>query len=540
MPPDLTGIHGPAIGFMDIGTNSIRVLVVRIGPGGTYTVLTQQKETVRLGDGGFERHTIQEQALQRAVLVASRFAEMARSFGAEQIVAVATCAAREALNKRVLIDRLYAQADLDVRVISGREEARLIYLGVASDARLGTDRALMIDVGGGSTEIIVGDECRHKMLESLKLGAIRLTNRFFKNKDAGNVNRRKYNSIKKHIRANAARAMQRLGDDQYERVIGSSGTILTLADIASRRFEGRPVERNQVIEYEQLQQVIDELLPMSVSERITVPGMSAKRGDIIVCGAAIVDTILESLGGAALVVSERSLRDGLLIDYLARVGHDGELGDMSYRMRSVLRLGRKCMFDEAHALHVARLALKLFDATRKAKLHKLGRAQRELLEFAALLHDIGSVLGYSGHRAHSYYFIRNAELLGFDDTEIATIATTALYHKKTFPRKSDPEFAVLGKSGQKVVKVLCVLLRVAESLDRSHAGVVRQVDVRPGKEGQVRLRIHADGECHLELWSLAVHRKAFMSVFGRRMSVELVDDAARGSPACPVRNGALA
>ncbi|MAE65057.1 MAG: hypothetical protein CMJ18_12375 [Phycisphaeraceae bacterium] len=529
MPSGHVESSDPIVGFMDIGTNSIRILVVRISPDGTYSILTEQKETARLGEGGFGRHVIQADALVRAVLIATRFADMARTFGADQIVAVATCAAREASNRRRLIDRLKRETDLDVRVISGREEARLIYLGVASDARLGADRALMIDIGGGSTELIIGNEYRHDMLESLKLGAIRMTNRYFKGKAADQVSRRKYETVRKQIRANGVRAIQRIGRHEYSRVIGSSGTITTLADMVSRRFHGRPLEKNQAIEHKQLQQVIHDLLPMTVTERVRIPGMSAKRGDIIVGGAAIIDTLLEALGGPPIVASDRTLRDGLLVDHLARIehhGHGGELGPMSNRMRSVMRLGRRCRFDEAHARHVARLALELFDVTEQAGMHELGRSERELLEFAALLHDIGSFLGYSGHRSHSYYFIRNAELLGFDDTEIATIATTALYHKKTFPRKSDPEFAALDKRSQQIVKVLCVLLRVAESLDRSHAGVVSRIELRTDDPGHARLLMHADGASHLEQWSVAVHRKAIRNVFGVELSVELVEHPA--------------
>ena len=519
MRSSLTDNAPRTVAFLDIGSNSMHILVVRIESNASYAVLTRQKESIRLGDGGFATYELQGEAIDQAVLVGTHFADMARSFGADQIVAVATSATREAVNKQIFLDRLQQSANMEVRVISGREEARLIYLGVASGANLGDRSALFIDVGGGSTEITVGNQHEHHFLDTIRLGAIRLTNMFLISGDAGPVSPDRYELIQQHVRTTSVRTVQALREQAFTDVIGSSGTIMTLGDIAAQRFENRPLQRHDSFTHEQLRDVIDMLAGMTLAERLKVPGMSAKRADIIIGGAAVFDTLMEDLGLERITVSDRSVRDGLLIDYLSRAAEPTDLQDGSYRMHSVLRLGRQCRFDEDHARHVTELSLELFDTAREAGLHDLGDWERELLRDAAMLHDIGTFVSYSNHRSHSYYMIRNAELLGFDETEIGIIANTALFHKKTYPRKRHAEFAAIDKRSQDVVRVLCVLLRIAESLDRAHAGIVHHARLRAESKKTVVLELEAAAECELEIWAMEVHLRAFERSFGYALEI---------------------
>jgi len=514
------------VAFIDLGTNSMRLLVARVEPDGSFGVLTQQKETVRLGEGEFATDELQPEAIERTVLVGRRFAEMARSFGAEHIVAVATSATREAGNRRVLTDRLRDEGGLDVRVISGREEARLIYLGVASGAKLHDETALFVDVGGGSTELIVGTRSEHLYLDTLRLGAIRLANLFFLPDDPNPVDGERRLLVERYVRAQIVRSVQRLREYDLDIAIGSSGTIQTLGDIAARRFLGRPLDRHDAFTRAQIRAVVDELAALPLDQRLRVPGMTPNRGDLIVPGGLVFDAVLAETGLERIVVSDRTLRDGLLMEYLARVDRDGEMEHLSFREQSVLRLARRCRVDLDHARHVVRLALDLFDSAADAGLHDLGAWERELLEHAGILHDVGSFLTYTNHRQHSYYFIRNAELLGLDDTEIGIIAATALFHKKTYPRKKHPEFAALDKRAQHVVRVLCVVLRIAESLDRSHSGVIRQARLTHGPTAHATLVLTARGDHELERWSVEAHAKAFRRTFGCALAIE-----SRPSPA---------
>jgi exopolyphosphatase/guanosine-5'-triphosphate,3'-diphosphate pyrophosphatase len=513
---------------MDIGTNSIRLLVVRIHPNHSYTILTQLKQMVRLGEGEFADQLLQPAAIDRAVLVSQQFAALARTYEVEDIIAVATAATREAVNQQVFVRRLRQEADLDVRVVSGLEEARLIYLGVASGVHLDTKQALFFDIGGGSTEVIIGTQREYHYLNSLKLGAMRLATPFLPAM-LEPVSPRLYEQLQHHVQHNMVHTLRELRTHRIDLAIGSSGTIENLADMATRLCLNRPRQRDDVLTHAHLKQVITALSALPLEERRKVPGLNPARADIIIAGAAIVDTLMQALALQEMRITDRGLRDGLLIDYLLKYGHMPLLEEMSVRRRSVLQLGRACHFHEAHAHTTARLALMLFDSARQAKLHRLGPWERELLEYAALLHHIGSFLTYSNYQAHTYYLIRNAELLGFDQTEVAIIATTALYHRKALPRKKHPESATLTKRAQQIVPILCVLLRLAENLDRSQTGNVHHVSLEAVDATQVILQVHAVQDCHIEIWGVQQHLAAFEKTFHRRLDINVVT-----ADACPV------
>jgi exopolyphosphatase/guanosine-5'-triphosphate,3'-diphosphate pyrophosphatase len=507
------------VAFLDMGTNSIRLLLVRINPNHTHTVLSQQREMVRLGDREFADQRLQPEAMHRAVLVCRRFAEMARLQKAKQIVAVATSATREARNQQDFLQLLRREARIEARVISGKEEARLIYLGVSSGLHLGEQRALFVDIGGGSTEVIVGDQKQYHQLETLKLGAIRLTQMFLAG-EHGRVEEAKYARMVRHVRNSAVRALQRLRQQRIELAVGSSGTIENLGDIAAQMAWNRRWQRDDVFSRDQLREAIAMLCSLPLAERRKTPGINPERADIILGGAAILDALMQELGLKEIRISDRGLREGLLVDYLARSGHASPTEETSVRMRSVLHLGRICGFDEPHARNVARLALEMFDSARELRLHRLGERERELLEYAALLHDVGAFLSYQNHHAHTYYLIRNADLLGFDQDQIAIVATTGLFHRKSFPRKKHEQFAELDGRSREIVRTLCAFLRIAEALDRSHAGVVRHARFRaPGRNGVV-LDVRSRQDCQLELWGAQNQEKAFEKAFQRPLAIE--------------------
>jgi len=514
---DVTPGGGKVVAFLDVGTNSVRLLVVRVQPNHYYTIITEQKEVARLGEGEFARQRLQPAAMDRATLICQKFAELARTFGAEEIIAVATAATREAENQLEFLHRLQRETGLDVRVISGREEARLIYQGVVSGLNLGERTAVFLDVGGGSTEVIVGNQTEYSFLDSLKLGAIRLSNLY--PAGTGAVTAASYAQLRNHAHNAAVRMLQHLEGRHFDLAIGSSGTIENLSEIAARRFLKRRRQRDDTFSYTQLQQVIDSLCALPLEERRKVPGLNPERADIIIAGATIFETLMGILHIPTFTFTERGLRDGLLVDYLARGEHAHLVTEMSVRERSVVQLGRTCAFDETHARTVARLALDLFDSARTSGLHPFGDQEREWLEYAALLHDIGTFLSYTNHHAHSYYFIRNADLLGFDQGETAIIAATAYFHRRPFPRPKHPEFAELDERPRQVVQILCVLLRMAESLDRSHVGVVRRARLLTIGKRRVTLDLEVDGDCQLELWGVQNHADAVEKAFGCRMTI---------------------
>lgn len=509
------------VAFMDIGTNSIRLLLVRINPNHSTNVLIQLKQTVRLGEGEFSDQVLQPEAIDRAVSVSQQFASIIRSYEADDVIAVATAATREAKNQREFVQRLQDAAQIDVRVVSGQEEARLIYLGVSSGFHLEDKQAFFIDIGGGSTEVMLGTQHQHRYLNSLRLGAIRLSAQFPAGAH-GVVSPGQYNRILRYVQSHAVHTLREIRAHDIDLALGSSGTIENLADVAVRRLTKRRLQRDDTLTAAHLREVVNMLGAMPLKERRRVPGLNPERADIVMAGAAILEAFMQALDLPVIRVSDRGLREGLLMDYLLRHGHAPALQEVSVRQRSVLDLGRTCHFDEAHARTTAQLALALFDSAGAAQLHPFGAWERELLDYAALLHRIGAFLTYNNYQAHTYYLIRNANLLGFDETEIAIIAATALFHRKAVPQRTHPEFAALDPQAQKVVRVLSLLLRFAEGLDRSHAGNVRHARFRLKTDSHVVLRIYAAQDCQIELWAVQKHVAAFERVIGCKLDIEVV------------------
>ncbi|MCY2967512.1 MAG: Ppx/GppA phosphatase family protein, partial [Planctomycetota bacterium] len=384
---------------------------------------------------------------------------------------------------------------------------------------LGTKQTLFIDIGGGSTETIVGDQTQYKFLDSLKLGAIRLTSMFFRKDDSGPVSPVKYGRIQRYVRTRSVRTLQRLRQLPIEQAIASSGTACNLAEISLRMTLKRGLQRGDVVTRAQLREAVQLLCSLPLEKRREVPGINPERADIIVAGAAVLETLLEELNIPEVIISERGLREGLPIDYLSRFDDAHLFQSTSFRERSVFELGRRCNFDEPHARQVAKLAWQLFDSAKEAGLHNLGDWERELLEHASLLHDVGTFVSYGNHRAHSHYLIRNADLLGFDQTELAIIAATALFHHKAFPRPRHPEFAELDKRSRDIVKVLCTFLRIAESLDRSHLQSVADANLRVIDRKTALLELTPARDCHLELWEVKNHAKSFEKAFDHSLHI---------------------
>lgn len=508
--------------FMDFGTNSVRLLVVRIEPNQAYTVLQVLKETVRLGEGEFARQRLQPRAMERALGAARRFADIARSAGAEQIVGVGTAAIREAENRQAFLSRLHDETGIDLHVVSGKEEARLIFLGVVGGFDLGERNAFLIDIGGGSTETSVGTRHEALYLNSLKLGAIRLSSRFRPN-SIGSYSSGLYARTKAYVQNEASRTLAELRAFPIDIAVGSSGTIENLGDVCVRAFRGRPRQPDDMLTYEELSHGVQMLCDLSLDERRQVPGINPARADIIVGGAAILDVLMSELNLVEIKISDRGLRDGLLHDYLARHGHADVGREVPLRLRSVLQLGRACRFIEEHARQTAFLALRLFDSAAAAGLLELGGQERELLEYAAYLHHIGSFLTYSGYQKHSRYLVRNAELLGFDDYESVFISLIILHHRGSLSLKKGGEIASLSPRDQDSLGVLSTLLRMAEHLDRGQAGVISDVKLQTSGTDLV-LEVRASKDSHVEMTSLENQRDVIESVFGRRLEMRLYEE----------------
>ncbi len=331
-----------------------------------------------------------------------------------------------------------------------------------------------------------------------------------------------YEEMKKYVRGAVFHSVQLVKKGKVDIFIGSSGTIINLAEIANRAYEATC--KANVLRRSHLKKISAQMRSLPLSDRKRIPGINPERADIIIGGAAILETLMDELNVDELLVIDRGVRDGMLVDYLSKIeGYPHSMG-MSVRETSVLQLGRSCNIDEKHAETVVKIALSLFDTSKKAGLHDLNAKDRELLKYAAYLHDIGDFISFTNHQAHSYYIIRNADLLGFDEKEITIMADLAKYHRKRPPKKKDPELKDLDARSQTAVVELSALLRLSESLDRSHASLVRSVAFVGSDKSSATLEIASDRDVSLEEWGVDADAKAFERAFDKELKLQIRKD----------------
>ncbi len=516
-PPHVTPPTGPAtLAALDLGTNSFHLVVAKLLDNG-YEVVTREKDTIRLGHGGGDMKELSPEAIDRGIDSLCRMKRIAASHNAP-IRAVATSAVREAENADLFLTRARREAKVDVEVISGLEEARLIHLGVLQAVPAFDQRLILVDIGGGSTEVLVGERGETLAARSFKLGAVRLTDRFF----AGGVtSAHTVSDCRSYIRSILATFEREVDEFGFEIAIASSGTAETIARMihATRGDPSLHTFNRFEFTVAELQSITETLAKKKTSdERRAVPGLDPTRADIIVAGALVLEGVADIFGIKRFVFSDGALREGVLLDTIARL-HGGALHHLRDVSRQSIRaLAERCDDDLAHSAHVAELALQLFDDTQS--LHGLAADAREFLEAGALLANVGLVISHSKHHLHSYYVVRNSELTGLTDTEIELIAQIARYHRKSAPKASHTEFGRLSANDQLLVRTLAGILRVAIGLDRSHDGRVRSVTAQLRKD---RLVIEPQGkrgkEISLELYTANERSDLLEAVIGRPVDI---------------------
>ncbi len=494
-------VTSTVLAALDVGTNSFHLVIARALPDGRFEVITRDKDMVRLGQGGGDMTLISVEAMDRAVAALARMARLASSHGA-QVRAVATSAVREAHNAAEFLERAAREAGVEVEVISGVEEARLIHLGVLQALDVYERRLLLTDIGGGSTEIVLGHRGHEEVIRSFKLGAVRLTERFF---PGGSQHPAAVSSCRTAVRSALAVIERDVRAAGFEVAVASSGTAEAVARMVHARRGGEPPRTFNGFTWSvaELDAVTQQVIAArSPAERRKIPGLDARRADIIMAGTLILESVARAFGVTEFTFSDFALREGVLLDTMQRhVGADAEpLRDVA--RRSVRQLADRCDDDPAHSAHVAHLATSLFDQT--SVLHGLDLRWRHVLEAAALLANVGLVISHSKHHLHSYYVIRNSDLVGFTDHEIELIALIARYHRKGHPKATHPEFARLAPPDQQAVRRLAGLLRIAIGLDRRHDHRVSTVSTKRVR-GALEVVVHPDptqdGDVSLELYA---------------------------------------
>ncbi|MGE3842899.1 MAG: Ppx/GppA phosphatase family protein [Vicinamibacterales bacterium] len=509
---------------IDIGTNSVHMIVVRVRADLSFEVIDREKEMVRLGAGGLDGRKLTEAAMAAGLQALSKFRRLADAHEVDEIIATATSATREAENGGDFLAAIAQQTGIRAKIISGAEEARLIHLAATYGIDLEGGKGVVIDIGGGSTEVTLGGPGDAQLARSFKLGVIRLTERYVKSDP---LTSREERRLVKHIESTVGAHVNEIRKRGYARVIGTSGTILSLGAMAAAA-QGNNAGgdlRNVRVGAKAIRRLRKQLVGLDQRDRLELPGLDPRRADISVAGSVLIDTLLRVLEADEITLCDLALREGLILDYInshrAQIAKVDRYPDI--RRRSVLELGERCNYWSLHTQQVSTLALALFDQTQS--IHQLGPKEREWLEYGALLHDIGVHISYQGHHKHSQYLIRHGDLRGFEPHEIDIIGLVARYHRRGEPKKSDDEYAALRGPLRSVVRTLAAFTTLAEGLDRSHAQVVQGLDVIDrGTDMVIRLRCTADAE--LEQWAAHRHLQPFETLVGKPARIELAQQAA--------------
>jgi exopolyphosphatase / guanosine-5'-triphosphate,3'-diphosphate pyrophosphatase len=494
---------------IDVGSNSVHLLIADVNTDGHLEVIDRVKEMVRLGRGSFTTGVLSQEAMDLAVRVLAHFHRLVEMRHVIQTRAVATSAVREANNKGQFVARILHETGIKVEVISGREEAHLIYRAAQHALGLEGGPHLLVDLGGGSLELVLVKDRRPLWMKSAKLGAVRMTERFLLDNPPTRAQCRRLES---HFEQQIGECMESARRAGVVRAIGTSGTINTLVAMArAARGEELGTLHGSAASAAELARLCRKVVGADAAMRMAVPGMDAKRLDQVQAAAMLANFVLQRSGAEEMVACSWALREGMLLD-LAQASN---CGAQEIRRGGVNALATRFAHDNRHGRQVARLALKLFDATSLAL--ELPESSRELLQHAALLHDIGHAIDHDRHNRHSYYLVKNADLLGFQPVEIEMIALALRAHRKQSAQLDSPEWEALSTGKRRVARGMAAILRVADALDRSHRNVVRTVAVGYSP-GRAQIVIGSGREkADLELWTCERRIDLLAKVLNRRV-----------------------
>lgn len=490
------------IAAIDVGTNSIHLIVAEQQRHG-YRVIDKEKEMVQLGRGSLEGRPLTAEAMERGIEALRRMAGIAERWQVSDVVAVATSAIREAPNGRRFLTAAQKAAGIRIRVISGEEEAGYIYRAVRAAIDFHGGTALVLDIGGGSMEAIVATAEEVFFTGSEPLGSLRMAQMFGL---AGAAGARAVDACREHVRKRMQKTAQEVKALGFDFSVGTSGTIVALAELASGGA-GDAVSGLRWLSRKRLRTLIDTLAPLSAAERARRFALDERRAETILAGAIVLDEVMRALKLTQIRACDAALREGIVDRVLQ---HEPRQRGGSVRRSAVLSLIERSDVERPHATHVARLALRIFDQT--AELHRLNTGERELLEYASLLHEVGRHVAYQAYQKHSYYLISHAGLRGFTPDHVAIVANVARYHRKSPPAEGDENFAALSPRQKEVVRKLAAILRIADALDRGRRRAVRDVGVELD-DGAVRFHVRRRGDAEVELEAAGKRAAYFAKVF---------------------------
>ncbi|MGB7248982.1 MAG: Ppx/GppA phosphatase family protein [Phormidesmis sp.] len=505
---------------IDIGTNSIHMIVVKVLQRQNFEVVDREKEMAKLGVGVFATNRLSDRAFNTGLDTIERYVQLADQLGVDDIITAATSAIREAQNGEAFLNEVVRRTKITPRMISGKEEARLIFLAVRNAIALENKNALVLDIGGGSTEAVVGNTGEVLFGTSMKLGVLRLLDMF---EDSGPLGKEARGVLEAHIRFLARQGLAQAKEAGFSQVIGTSGTIRTLGEAAYLERHERSLRsvNAEVVKLGDLQDLTDRLIDLKPEKRDKVDGISSSRTDAIHLGGILLTQLLQMAGAETITLCDASLREGMILDYIERNSQDVSAFplDQDLRHRKAAQLVYKNGADWERNRHIAGLALQLFDQTQA--LHQYGALERDVVEYAALLHNIGQHISYKGYHKNSRYILERADPRGFTDEEMLLIGHVARYHRKAVPKTKHKKFKRLNDTHRQIVRVLAGLLRIAVALDRTQNQLVEAIACDIQAES---LKITASGtgsgNLALEIWSAMSERHVLAEALEREISIQ--------------------
>lgn len=529
--PSPTTATGKRLAAIDVGSNSIRLLVAEVAADGSYRVLDDEKQTTRLAHGLAETGRLDEQAMTRSIEALGRMKTIAHGYGAERLEIIATSAVREAANRAQFLRRIREQLDLQIEVISTVEEGQLSFSSVARHFDLRNTNAVTVDLGGGSAELVLVVNGVVDGIYSLPLGAVRLTDSFLRSDPCTFA---EFDRLKRHIRKSLQPVLGQL-DFTPHIMVGAGGTFTALANISMRR---RGQVYSSVGGYElnraEVRHILDHLQTLPLRLRRNVPGLHADRADIIVAGLAVIERLMKRFRLNRLLIHDQGVRDGLLLRMVGRVLRvkAAPIEDGTDPMEGVRQFAAACAVEPQHAEQVARLALALFD-----QLHsplQLAPSDRLLLQAAAILHEVGNLINYEKHHQHSYHLIMHGNLRGLSPQQRELVANVARYHRRSGPKDKHDNFARLSPEDRQTVRKLSALLRVADGLDRTHMQRIEglRCTLRPGR---ATVTVESPEMPEVDLWGAQQKGKLFEKVFGMKLRFDWQPPAGNGRGKPPKR-----
>ena len=500
---------------VDIGSNSIRMLAAEAVPGAAPHILAADRQVTRLGESVFRTGVISEEAMSLTCAVLTRMAEAYKKLDVVAVRAVATAAVRDTRNQHEFLERASRCLGAPVEIIPGREEARLIHMGVQSRWPQPGKRVLIIDIGGGSAEMVASDDGQLREAMSKQLGAVRMRSLFL---DSDPPEPRQLHRMREYIAERIAGAPRRFGFPYWDRAIATSATAAAVVCAVNRipRQRRDEADRHRA-STAQVRKLYERLSALPLAERRKATGIGPSRAEIIVAGTAVLLSIMEAFGLPSVYYSTAGVRDGIIADLAAR-GVGRELSELSRDQRKEVEgMARKYGVALAHARKVADLAHRLFDGLHP--LHGLAPVYGKLLQAAAFLHDVGHFVNDASHHKHSYYLVANSDFSGFTARERELIANLCRYHRKAMPSAAHGNFQGLAADEKRALLLLAPILRLADNLDRGHEQRIRGVECSV-RNGQVLLRLSSPEDIDLEQWAAERASESFRQVYGKAIVLE--------------------